>query len=99
MLAGRSFAEEVLDIQSASRLGRLVVYDGRDEYAVAPDDRRRPAAAGNVGLPENVLLLAPHIGQIHLVRRRGGVRAAKLRPVGATGTGDGKKYDQDVGRL
>ena len=43
--------------------GLARVHAGRQKDAVAPHDRRRPAAAGDVGLPGDVLGRRPVVGQ------------------------------------
>ncbi|HWJ57103.1 MAG TPA: hypothetical protein VNR90_12785, partial [Vicinamibacterales bacterium] len=64
------------------RLERVGVHGGRDEHAVAPDDRRRPAAAGQVGGPGDVLGRRPRDGQRRVVGDAGAAGAAELRPRG-----------------
>ncbi len=54
---------------------------GQNEDGVLPDDGGGGALAGNLGLPGDVRLLAPHHRRIGVGRDSGGERAAPLRPV------------------
>ena len=84
------------------RLPLLVVLDaGGDEDAVAPDDRRRMADAGDRRLPADVLLRTPCVGNAGL-----GGRAVAARPAPARASlppaprgGKTKRDDQPPMRL
>src|SRR5262245_43646701 len=52
-----------------------------DEDFVAPDDGRRPAQSGNVGLPRDVFGRAPLVGKLWVFDHAGRLRAAELRPL------------------
>ena len=79
-------------------LGVAGVDDGGEEHTVAGDDRRRPAAAGDVALPGDVVGGAPAVG-----RERGaggdppGPGAAELRPGRLGAGGGGQRHGQDHG--
>ena len=70
---------------------------GGDEYPLAPDDRRGPAAARDRYFPRDVLRRAPGIGQPGFGTHSRRLGTAELRPVicgwGCTGNppGDSKK--------
>ena len=53
----------------------------RDEDAIAPRDRRRPAVSGNRRLPANVLGGAPRVRKTRGLGDAGRARSAKLRPL------------------
>ena len=55
-------------------------YGAGHEYAVAPDDRRSRAAAGELHLPSDVLRVAPFDGRLRGARNTGALRPAPLRP-------------------
>ena len=86
-----------------ARLRLLEVADGgdrRQEDAVAPDHGARPAEAGDVRHPLDVLGRAPRLGQVGVVRN-GGVHggAAEVRPVVAVGRlgqrrGGGQRHER-----
>ena len=54
VITRRDFAVKVLDIKALARRRRLVVEDGRQKHAVPPNDRRGPAAARDLRLPDDV---------------------------------------------
>ena len=89
-LGGVVVAEDAL----ARRLEGVGVHGGGHEHAIAPDDRRRPAAAGQIGGPGDVLGRRPRDGQRRVVGDAGAVGAAELRPRGRTrGTYRGNEDD------
>src|SRR5262249_33857533 len=59
-----------------------LVDDRGDENLVTPDNRRAPAAAGDVDLPADVLGRAPRVRKIGPLSDPERLRTAELRPVG-----------------
>ena len=94
-LGGVVVAEDAL----ARRLEGVGVHGGGHEHPIAPDDRRRPAAAGQIGGPGDVLGRRPRDGQRRVVGDAGAVGAAELRPRGRTrGTHRGNEDDAGEGQ-
>ena len=75
----RSIAAE---IESLLRLfGLTRIDDRRQEDAVAPNNRRRPASPRNVRLPSHVLRCRPTVGKVVGTRNATRIRPTELRPV------------------
>ena len=68
---------------------------GEQEDLVAPDDRRRRPASGDLHLPGNVLGLAPGERRIGVPRDAGGLRPAPLPPI-AAGVGGLRSRGRDA---
>src|SRR5262249_47913204 len=82
MLAGRGLPLEIVDVEALLRVAEFLLADHRgDKDAILPDNRRRPAAAGDVRLPDDVLLRAPAFGDCLRLGDAALVPAAELRPV------------------
>ena len=80
---GHRLRRTVGEVEPHARLLLLALADdGGQEDAVAPDDRRRPAEAGDRRLPDDVLRRAPRDRQPRIVLdRRQGVGAPEGGPV------------------
>src|SRR6185437_3434852 len=64
------------------RTGHYGSFDRRrQEYTVAPNDRRRMRAAVNRGLPLDVFGWRPFGRKVFLIRDAGAIRSAPLRPI------------------
>ncbi len=73
---------------------RAVGGGGLQEQALAPDDRRRVALAGNANLPADVFLVAPLDGDVFVGGGSGAVGSTEPRPLG--GAGGEAKTQQDA---
>src|SRR6185503_5420897 len=69
---------------------------GGQEDVIAPDDGRTPADAWNVGLPADVLGLAPGFGQRRIVGNLAVVVAAEAGPVLRGRHNRGKSDDRET---
>jgi len=64
-----------------SSSANLFVPSSCEKHAIAPNNRRRPAASGKRRFPGDMIGGGPAIRQVRVVRYASGARPAELRPV------------------
>jgi len=78
----RQFSPAHRIVEPSGRCNLLAAADRRREKdVIVPDDWRAPAESGNGCPPDDVVGLAPGVGQGRIVGGDAGQRAAELRPL------------------